>query len=106
MEDKLIKIFGRYIEKNYPELLNGNLYFNNGGMSGLYSMSYNNYYIGTIVLHGGDISSIHISDRYHSLKYVFGDGYKELLLKWFNKEHENMLYSLLGNDCGVVFIND
>lgn len=106
MEDKLVKILGRYIEKNYPELLNGNLYFNNGLMSGLYSMSSNNCYVGTFIIHGGDISSIHISVGYHSLKYVFGDGYKELLLKWFNKEHEVMLYSLLGSDCGVLFIND
>lgn len=106
MEDKLIKILGRYIEKNYPELLNGNLYFNSGAYSGLYSMSYNNCYVGTIVLHGGDISSINISVGYHSLKYVFGNEYKGLFLNWFNKEHKNILYSLLGNDCGVVFIND
>jgi len=106
MEDKLINILGRYIQYNYPELLDGKLYFDTGGMSGSYSMGYNNCYIGSIVLYGGDISSIFISDEYHSLKYIFGDGYKELLLKWFNKEHEVMLYSLLGNDCGVLFIND
>ena len=106
MEDKLIKILGRYIEKNYPELLNGNLYFNDGGMSGSYSMGYNNCYIGSIVLYGGDMSSIFINDGYHSLRHIFGDEYKGLFLKWFNKEHEVMLYSLLGNDCGVLFLND
>jgi hypothetical protein len=102
------KVFSRYISKMYPELLNGNLYFDNGGIIvGLYSMSYNNCYIGTLIINGsGYVSSMNIVDRYHSLKYVFGDEYKELLLKWFNKEHEVMLYSLLGNDCGVVFIND
>lgn len=105
MEDKLINILGRYIQYNYPELLDGKLYFDNGGVYGLHSMSYENCYIGSIIIHGGDVSSINFIDKYRSLRYVFGDEYKELLLKWFNREHENMLYSLLGNDCGVVFIN-
>ena len=102
------KVFSRYINKMYPELLKGNLYFNNGEISGLYSMSYDNCYIGSILLQGGgEISSMNISHRYlSSLKVVFGDEYEELLLKWFNKEHEVMLYSLLGNDCGVMYIND
>lgn len=106
MEDKLVKIFGRYISKVYPELLRGNLRININTMPELHSMISDNCYIGEIVRYSGDITSMYIVDRYHSsLKAIFGDEYKELLRKWFNREHENMLYSLLGNDCGVVFIN-
>ena len=106
MEDKLINILGRYIQYNYPELLDGKLYFDTGGVSRLYSMSYENCYIGSVIIHGvGNIASVNFVDRFQSLRYVFGDEYKELLRKWFNREHENMLYSLLGNDCGIVFIN-
>ena len=114
MEDKLINILGRYIQYSYPELLRGNLRININTMSELHSMISDNCYImisdncyiGEIVRYSGDITSIYIIDRYHSsLKTIFGDEYKELLRKWFNREHENMLYSLLGDDCGVVFIN-
>lgn len=102
------KVFSRYMSKMYPELLKGNLYFDNGGIIvGVYSMSYNNCYIGTLIINGGGyVSSMNIVDRYHSLKYVFGDEYKGLFLNWFNKEHKNILYSLLGDDCGIMFFND
>jgi hypothetical protein len=100
------KVFSRYMSKMYPELLNGDLYINSGGFSKVWTMSYDNCYLGAIVHHGGDMFSINLIDKYHSLKYVFGNEYKGLFLNWFNKEHKNILYSLLGDDCGIMFFND
>ena len=90
MEDKLIKILGRYISKVYPELLFGNIVF---------SEVFGNYYsnIDSInilnISPGKYVLSIDPNSNYKSLVDSFGE---DLFLVWFNGEHYITFCNLFG----------
>jgi hypothetical protein len=101
MEDKLIKILGRYISKVYPELLFGNIVF---------SEVFGNYYsnIDSInilnISPGKYVLSIDPNSNYKSLVDSFGE---DLFLVWFNGEHYITFIDLLGDRVrGKRFIID
>ena len=91
MEDKLIKILGRYISKVYPELLFGNIVF---------SEVFGNYYsnIDSInilnISPGKYVLSIDSESNYKSLVDSFCE---DLFLVWFNGEHYITFIDLFGD---------
>ena len=92
MEDKLVKIVGRYISRVCPELLNGNLYFNK--MLSIYPSNLETVFIGRSLMGGGYILYVG-EDEYGLLVRLFGE---DLFLGWFNREHYITFIDLFGEE--------
>ena len=100
MEDKLIKILGRYISKVYPELLFGNIvfsevfgnYYSNIDSINILNISPGKYVLSNISP-GKYVLSIDPNSNYKSLVDSFGE---DLFLVWFNGEHYITFCNLFG----------
>lgn len=90
MEDKLIKIVGRYISRVCPELLRGNLSFYN--MTFIYPSNLETVFIGRSLMGGRYILYVG-EDECGFLVKLFGE---DLFLEWFNNEHYITFIDLFG----------
>jgi hypothetical protein len=92
MEDKLIKILGRYISRVYPELLRGELNFYK--MLSIYPSNLETVFIGRSLMGGRYILYVG-EDEYGFLVKLFGE---DLFLGWFNREHYITFIDLFGEE--------